>query len=133
MLLDLKLFYIKKRNQTTTILGTAFTGTELFYIKNRNQTTTLQSRGALVEALFYIKNRNQSITLIHFFVRRYSGYKGFPFWLFLFWYLSVVLSGFLFFRPIRYLPYRALIIISMIRHSAETPRQTTNAIFSPII
>ena len=34
------LFYIKERNQTTTINADGIKITELFYIKERNQTTT---------------------------------------------------------------------------------------------
>ena len=58
----IQLFYIKNRNQTTTITGNFNVGALLFYIKNRNQTTTGRYSGAYVKVLFYIKNRNQTTT-----------------------------------------------------------------------
>ena len=59
-----KLFYIKIRNQTTTIPPIKFEEAVLFYIKIRNQTTTINSQAALTEILFYIKIRNQTTTEI---------------------------------------------------------------------
>ena len=62
----LGLFYIKNRNQTTTIERGVGEKRRLFYIKNRNQTTTRSTRIMFMYRLFYIKNRNQTTTVVVF-------------------------------------------------------------------
>ena len=60
--LNIRLFYIKNRNQTTTCCDSCCYDNRLFYIKNRNQTTTDKQVTARPPRLFYIKNRNQTTT-----------------------------------------------------------------------
>ena len=56
------LFYIKDRNQTTTVGSHSRQTDKLFYIKDRNQTTTKTYDVTSWAALFYIKDRKQTTT-----------------------------------------------------------------------
>ena len=60
------LFYIRNRNQTTTIRHSSSFVIRLFYIRNRNQTTTNFLSKCSKLLLFYIRNRNQTTTCSSF-------------------------------------------------------------------